>query len=155
MGSMNASVVHRQEPARPEKVTDRIDGAPASEASSPLHCSDRSETDAPSLTACLEFIHRNMESRITLEDLSAISGGDRFKIIRMFRSRIGTTPHAYIIRLRVSRAAELLRSGEPAAEVASEVGFVDQSHLIRYFKRHFGVTPKKFVDANGARRMIA
>ena len=39
----------------------------------------------------------------------------------------------------------MLALGEPAAEVAAELGFVDQSHLIRRFKDHFGVTPYSFV----------
>jgi len=94
---------------------------------------------------CVEFIHVNLNEKITLEDLATVCGCDKFQVIRRFRQVLGTTPHAYIVETRVHRAAQLLKSGEPAAEVASEVGFVDQSHLIRYFKRHVGTTPKRFV----------
>lgn len=97
------------------------------------------------INGCIEYIERNLNEKITLDDLAALCGRDKFQVIRTFRRSLGTTPHAFIVEARVSRAAELLRSGEPAAEVAYEVGFVDQSHLIRYFKRHLGVTPKRFV----------
>lgn len=94
---------------------------------------------------CINYIKGNLNEKITLEDLAAVCGRDKFHVIRTFRRALGTTPHAYIVEARVFRAAQLLRSGEPAAEVAFEVGFVDQSHLIRYFKRHVGTTPKRFV----------
>lgn len=53
--------------------------------------------------------------------------------------------HQYVIRCLVERSKELLMQGEMAiAEVAREVGFVDQSHLTRHFKRLVGITPKTF-----------
>ncbi|EHK54823.1 helix-turn-helix domain-containing protein [Allomesorhizobium alhagi] len=94
---------------------------------------------------CIDYIERNLRKKITLDDLANFCGRNKFQVIRTFRKSLGTTPHAFILGVRVSRAAELLRQGEPAAEVACEVGFVDQSHLIRYFKRHVGTTPRRFV----------
>ena len=108
---------------------------------------ESTDNNSPALARYMKHICENIDERITLDDLSKVTGDDKFRIIRLFRTCIGMTPHAYIIHLRVARAAELLRSGEPAAEVASEVGFVDQSHLIRNFKRHFGITPKRYVEA--------
>ncbi len=95
--------------------------------------------------AVVAFIGSNFNRRITLRDLEAETGSNSFRIIRAFRRDLGTTPHAYLIELRVARAAELLLEGEPAAEIASEVGFVDQSHLTRHFKRQCGKTPRRFL----------
>ena len=96
-------------------------------------------------TTAIAFIRSNFNRRITLRDLEEETGSNSFRIIRAFRRDLGTTPHAYLIELRVTRATELLLEGEPAAEIASEVGFVDQSHLTRHFKRQCGKTPRRFL----------
>ena len=104
-----------------------------------------------SLTStAVAFLRSNLGCRITLRDLEEQTGSNSFRIIRAFQRDLGTTPHAFLIELRVTRATELLLQGEPAAEIASEVGFVDQSHLTRHFKRHVGTTPAAY--ARSARR---
>ena len=91
------------------------------------------------------FLRTNFDQRITLRDLEKETGSDSFRIIRAFRRDLGVTPHAFLIELRVARAAQLLLQGEAPAEVAPEVGFVDQSHLTRHFKRAHGKTPRRFL----------
>jgi AraC-like DNA-binding protein len=51
------------------------------------------------------------------------------------------TPHAHVIQHRIAYARRLLLDGVSAAEAAIAAGFCDQGHLIRQFRRHFGVTP--------------
>ena len=64
---------------------------------------------------------------------------------RLFKETTGFTPHQYVINCRIERAKYLLKQGNLSiAEIAKEVGFVDQSHLHRYFKRKVGITPKQF-----------
>ena len=64
---------------------------------------------------------------------------------QLFKESTGITPHQYVIRCRIDRAKDLLKQGKLSiAEIAKEVGFVDQSHLHRHFKRLVGVTPKLF-----------
>jgi AraC-like DNA-binding protein len=53
--------------------------------------------------------------------------------------------------MRLTRARELLASGKPAAEVATEVGFFDQSHFIRHCKRRLGKTPKQLTSIPSCR----
>ena len=96
-------------------------------------------------TAAIAFIRSNYGCRITLRVLEEQTGSNSFRIIRAFRRDLGITPHAFLIGLRVARAAELLLEGESAAEIASEVGFVDQSHMTRHFKRVCGKTPSRFL----------
>jgi AraC-like DNA-binding protein len=64
------------------------------------------------------------------------------------------TPHAYLIDVRVRRARDLLRRGEPPAVVAATVGFADQAHLTRVFKARVGIAPgsyRRAADPAGAR----
>ena len=56
--------------------------------------------------------------------------------------RPGESPGDYVRRIRIERAARLLRSTSiPLAQVAQAAGFVDQSHMTRVFARQFGFTP--------------
>jgi hypothetical protein len=59
-----------------------------------------------------------------------------------FKQSTGLAPHQFVIRCRVERAKELLlHSSLGIADIAAEVGFANQSHLNRHFKRIVGVTP--------------
>lgn len=88
---------------------------------------------------------RNFGEQLTLRDIERSSGYSVYQIIRAFRRRLGITPHAYLVRMRLHYAAEMLLQGESIAGVAAEAGFSDQSHLTRHFKRAFGMTPKQYL----------
>lgn len=68
----------------------------------------------------------------------------RFQFVRTFARRFGLPPHAFQVHLRVERGRELLRRGFGAAEVAMMVGFADQSHFTRHFRRIWGITPAAY-----------
>jgi AraC-like DNA-binding protein len=67
-----------------------------------------------------------------------------FYLLRTFRDRIGLPPHGYLNQVRLIRAKKLLSQGCQISQVAHEIGFADQSHLTRQFKRMFGVTPGQY-----------
>jgi AraC-like DNA-binding protein len=77
--------------------------------------------------------------------LARVAGAaDRFQLARAFRAAYGTSPHAYLIQIRLLRARRLLAGGERPAAVAAACGFADQSHLGRRFRRAYGLTPAAF-----------
>jgi AraC-like DNA-binding protein len=78
---------------------------------------------------------------LTLADLETLTGADRFRLIRAFRTTYGLPPHAWQVQVRLARARAMIRSGSPIAAAAAATGFADQSHLTRLFKRSFGHTP--------------
>jgi AraC-like DNA-binding protein len=81
---------------------------------------------------------------LPLATLSSAAGLSRFELVRRFHRQVGLTPHAFQTNLRIAHARAMLTAGEPAARVAAECGFADQSHLTRAFKRVVGVTPGRF-----------
>jgi transcriptional regulator GlxA family with amidase domain len=95
----------------------------------------------------LEHMMQNYADSITLKDISALIRRSPSQIIRAFHRELGTTPHAWLIRLRVSLGMAMLRRGDSIANVAYEVGFVDQAHFTRHFKRGHGKTPGRFLSA--------
>jgi len=68
-------------------------------------------------------------------------------LVRAFRRELGISPHRYLTGRRIDAARRLLLAGQAPADVAAEVGFHDQSHLTRHFKRVLGVTPGSFAVA--------
>ena len=87
-----------------------------------------------------------MQRRISLDELATHAELSRFHFVRAFKRHTGFTPHAFQIRLRLERARALLTSGVSPAETAVSVGFADQSHFTRHFKRLFRMTPGEFID---------
>ncbi|WP_242613960.1 helix-turn-helix transcriptional regulator [Actinomadura roseirufa] len=65
----------------------------------------------------------------------------RYQLLRAFRDAMGMPPYAWLAQHRVARARSLLDAGHRPAEAASLVGFADQAHLTRWFRRVLGVTP--------------
>ncbi|KUE90740.1 AraC family transcriptional regulator [Cupriavidus necator] len=102
------------------------------------------------LSRVLDYIHGTPEA-VKLQALADMANVSRFHFARMFKRSIGETPMAYVERVRLLRAREMIRSGDyPLALVATLVGFADQSHFGRRFKRHFGCTPGEFAGHKDA-----
>jgi len=91
------------------------------------------------------WIEANAAEPIDLEGAARQAGLSPFHFLRSFGRVLGVTPHQYLVRTRVRRAARLLAGGElPVTEVALEVGFADLSNFVRTFKRAAGVPPARF-----------
>jgi AraC-like DNA-binding protein len=96
------------------------------------------------VTWAREFLEANADEDVSLAQLAAVAGLSPFHLARVFREAIGLPPHTYLDQVRVERAKGLLAAGLPIARAAADVGFADQSHLSRRFKRLVGVTPGQY-----------
>ncbi|WP_328484367.1 helix-turn-helix domain-containing protein [Streptomyces sp. NBC_00377] len=93
-------------------------------------------------TAVRELMDARLSEPLSLEDLASAVGLGVSQFARRFRARTGCPPHRYLVRLRVERAARLLRAGSmPIAQVAAACGFSHQEHLTRVIRSHLGTTP--------------
>jgi AraC family transcriptional regulator len=78
-----------------------------------------------------------------------------FHFLRLFSSVLGVTPHQYLIRSRLRRAARLLADdARSITDIALEVGFGDLSNFVRTFHRAAGVSPRTFRQAAKGDRKI-
>lgn len=108
--------------------------------------------DTAAVRRARQFIHEHVADPIGLDNLVAASGGaSRFHLVRAFAAATGLPPHAYQIHLRMTRAKKLLSGGVATAQVAADLGFADQSHFTRHFRRVFGVTPGAYATATAPR----
>jgi AraC family transcriptional regulator len=93
-----------------------------------------------------DFIRDNYSRDISLGDIADAAHLSPFHLARLFKKTTGMTPHQYLVDVKVNSARSLLTAGAGSrslAEVAAAVGFSDQSHLTRHFKRALGLTPRQ------------
>ncbi|MDE1011129.1 AraC family transcriptional regulator [Paraburkholderia agricolaris] len=103
-----------------------------------------------SLNAARAFIEDHFDEPVTLAQLAALSALSVSRFATVFRQQYGSSPYRYLCGLRIQRAQTLLLEGVPGSVVATEVGFFDQSHFGRHFKRCCGMTPSMFIARAGA-----
>lgn len=91
------------------------------------------------------LMERELAGDLSLAKLAKTAGLGTHQLTRLFRVSFGTTPHCYVMELRLSRArALLLESQAPISDISASTGFADQSHLTRAFTRRFGTSPSRF-----------
>jgi AraC family transcriptional regulator len=87
-----------------------------------------------------------LDENVSLAELAGELRLSPFHFARLFKEATGFPPHEYQLQLRVRRAQKLLLQTprRTVAEIACELGFADESHLRRHFKRIVGMTPGQF-----------
>ncbi len=94
-----------------------------------------------------DYIHEHLHQDLKLVELAAIAQLSPYHFLRLFKQQMEITPHQYILQRRIETAKYLLQhSNLSLAEIAIRVGFCDQSHLTRCFKRVVGITPKQLLQ---------
>ena len=92
-----------------------------------------------------QLIHDDIGSVRRIDDLARNVEAHPVYLARAFRAQFGRSLQAYVLRVRLGRAAELVRRTKRSlADIASEVGFADQAHMTRAFGRYYGRTPRSF-----------
>jgi AraC family transcriptional regulator len=135
-----------------EELALRFAGAvTATLADSAPHAWAPSRHDARRITAALRQIEARAHSPLTLAALARAAAMSPYHFLRTFRQLAGMTPHQYVLRTRMHRAAvRLLESTEPVAAIALDAGFNDLSTFNRRFRRLMDMSPRAY---RGGRRI--
>ncbi len=105
------------------------------------------DVDAERLERVRAHLEQHFAEAVRIEALAELVGQSPFRVIRAFTHRFGMPPYAYLQHVRVARACSMLRTGAPITATAATVGFADQSHLTRCFRRITGVPPGVYARA--------
>ncbi|HTE42949.1 MAG TPA: AraC family transcriptional regulator [Steroidobacteraceae bacterium] len=99
-----------------------------------------------------QYSHQDMD----LDLVATQVGLSPFHFLRLFAAVTGVTPHQYLVRSRLRRAAQLLADEERSiTDIAGDVGFGDLSNFVRTFHRAAGVSPRAFRQvARGDRKIF-
>ena len=119
------------------------------------HLKDRPDptpalSDSVIAAALRDLLDAHLTQNVTLAEAAGAIDVSTPVLVRAFRRAFGIAPHQYVVGRRIELARKRLLDGEPAARTAVEVGFHDQAHLTRHFRRHVGATPARFA-ASGPR----
>jgi AraC-like DNA-binding protein len=101
------------------------------------------------------WLEANAHEPLALADVASRAELSPFHFLRLFSRILGLTPHQYLVRARLRRAAQLLSIGErPITDIAYAVGFADLSNFVRTFRRAAGASPREFRRAGRGERKI-
>lgn len=94
------------------------------------------------------WLDANAHEPVDLERAAQQAGLSSFHFLRLFTRIVGVTPHQYLLRSRLRRAARALAADDrPVSDIALDVGFADLSNFVRTFHRAAGVSPRGFRQA--------
>ncbi len=97
------------------------------------------------LERTVEFIRNTPYRDISLRTMSAAADLSPFHFARMFKLSTGLSPHQFVLKRRLEIGAVMLKTGSHAiSDIASELGFADQSHFTMHFKRAHGIAPAAY-----------
>jgi AraC-like DNA-binding protein len=106
---------------------------------------ERSGPATPAMAEALRaYLDSHLFETVTLASVAMRLGVGPTSLARSFSAAFGISPHAYVTGRRLDVARDRILRGQPLADVAAEVGFVDQAHLTRRFRRFLGTTPGRF-----------
>jgi len=97
------------------------------------------------ISRLLGYLEQHYAKPLSVEDLSKIARMSPSGLFRLFRHHVGRSPVDYLIRLRIGRAAEMLRRETARiSEVSEAAGFADSNYFSRQFHRVMGMSPRTY-----------
>jgi AraC-like DNA-binding protein len=95
-----------------------------------------------------QFIEKNCQLDISLKEMSDIACLSEFHFNRFFHKCYGLSPYAYYLVCKMKKSQKVLIKQKSVIETTYDIGFFDQSHFTKLFKKHIGVTPGKYLRDN-------
>ncbi len=99
---------------------------------------------AEAINKAKTFIENNCTRQISVDEIASEACLSTYHFTRLFHKETGMSPYAFLIHCRVRVSLDKLEQNDLNVAAALDSGFFDQSHFIKTFKKHVGVTPGKF-----------
>jgi AraC-like DNA-binding protein len=102
----------------------------------------------------ITHLETHLDEERTLDDLAKMASMSKRSFVRAFKEATGSSPIAYLLQLRVSRAAALLRRDDSASitEIAFQSGFTDSNYFTRQFRKIMGLSPRDYRQQHVVKR---
>ena len=116
--------------------------------------STRRETHGPRLQdfyiqEAVTFMEQNYRRELTVEEIADVCKLDRSYFSKLFRESMGCPPQEFLIRLRLSKAAEQMQATKASiGDISAACGYPNQLHFSRAFKKRYGVSPREWRAQN-------
>ncbi|OOM70718.1 multiple antibiotic resistance protein MarA [Clostridium puniceum] len=93
-----------------------------------------------------DMIHCNLENVLRLDDICKELNMSKFQFIRLFKANTGISPYQYFLNCKVELAKKLIEKNRDVYSAVVECGFVDLTHLNKYFKSIYGITAFEYMS---------
>ncbi|MEL6275847.1 MAG: AraC family transcriptional regulator, partial [Bacteroidota bacterium] len=91
------------------------------------------------------YIQDNLDQKLTLPVLAEQTGWNMYHFARLFKKYLDTTPHQYVLKVRMDRAQTMLaNSSDSILQIAQQLGYDSHSHFTQAFRKTTGITPNAF-----------
>ncbi|MCD8365167.1 MAG: AraC family transcriptional regulator [Clostridiales bacterium] len=101
------------------------------------------------LRESIAFVEQNFQNDISIEDIAAFLGLNRSYFGKIFKKAVGKTPQEFLISYRMVKACDLLKLTRlPIQDISRAVGYPDQLHFSRAFKKLYGIPPREWRRQN-------
>lgn len=96
------------------------------------------------------YMEKNYQNdRLTVEEVADVCRLNRSYFSRLFREKMGCPPQEFLIRLRLSKAAEMMTASRASiGAIAAMCGYINQLHFSRAFRKHYGISPREWRKQN-------
>lgn len=93
----------------------------------------------------IHYIEQNFQNNISIEEIASVCGINRSYFGKIFKKALGRSPQEFLMNYRMLKATELLKlTSLSIAEIGSAVGYENQLHFSRAFKRIYGISPREW-----------
>ena len=107
----------------------------------------RRHADFASAKLARQYLLDSWQSTVSMQELSAVIGRDRWSLSKDFRLFYGTSPSRFLALRRLDAARRQMLAGLALADVAASTGFADQAHMTRHFTQTFGISLARWLRA--------
>ena len=114
---------------------------------------DLKEIDAD-IKPLTDKITSHPEQNLSIEALAADIYVSKYYLIRKFKNCIGMTPHQFCIQNRIRKSQGLLEAERTVGEISVEMGFYDQSHFDKAFRKIVGISPSEYIHSKNIMQQI-
>ncbi|PLS31209.1 AraC family transcriptional regulator [Bifidobacterium margollesii] len=102
------------------------------------------------ITNVMEYVSGHLNDDLSLDAIAERFFINKYYLSRQFKKNTGLNLHEFIVKKRLLKSKELLRSCGSAQNVYKQCGFSSYTHFLRCFKQEFHMTTKEFLTANTA-----
>jgi AraC family transcriptional regulator len=102
-----------------------------------------------------EYLEQDASGKVSLSELAELTGLSRSRLARGFKTSTGLAPYNWALHARIEKAKESLKGLENSiADTALALGFADQSHFTKVFRRVVGTTPAEWRSRRRRSRIV-
>ena len=96
------------------------------------------------INSAIDYININVQEKVCLKRIAENSYISKYHFLRLFENKVGLSPHRFHIQQKIKLSKKMIVKHNVLTNIGIDLGFTDQSHFIRTFKKYTGITPREY-----------